>query len=95
MTPLPLAGGVGERQYDVIASSPSPNPSRKREGDLFADTADKLCGQCAVMLGWRPDEFWTATPTELACVLRALRPECDDPADSNLVTRMMEMYPDG
>ena len=60
----------------------------------FAENADRLCGQCAVVLGWRPDEFWNSTPAELTCVLRALMPEGDDPADSNLVARMMELFPD-
>ncbi len=60
----------------------------------FAEIADRLCGQCAVVLGWRPDEFWSATPAELACVMRALMPESDDPADSALVAKMMEQFPD-
>lgn len=38
--------------------------------DRFGDTAQRLCALAARALGWRPDEFWRATPQELACVLR-------------------------
>jgi hypothetical protein len=37
----------------------------------FADAARRLAGQVALLLGWRPDEFWTATPAELATVFAA------------------------
>ena len=39
----------------------------------FADAAGRLAGIAGWLLGWRPDEFWRATPTELASVLRAAR----------------------
>lgn len=34
----------------------------------FADTARRLSGTAARVLGWRPGEFWAATPAELAAV---------------------------
>src|SRR5690606_28443838 len=34
----------------------------------FADTARRLSGVAARVLGWRPGEFWAATPAELAAV---------------------------
>lgn len=34
----------------------------------FAETARRLSGVAARGLGWRPGEFWAATPAELAAV---------------------------
>lgn len=34
----------------------------------FAETARVLAGQTALLLGWRPPEFWAATPAELAAI---------------------------
>ena len=44
-TPLPLAGGAGGGPVDGGGSAPTPNPSRKREGDLadLAEQAARLC----------------------------------------------------
>ena len=39
----------------------------------FAEGAGRLAGIAGWLLGWRPDEFWRATPAELASVLRAAR----------------------
>ncbi|HYN45755.1 MAG TPA: phage tail assembly chaperone [Allosphingosinicella sp.] len=47
------------------------------------------------LLGWRPDEFWAATPAELAAVLTALAGD-DRPAGSVAdLARLKEMFPDG
>lgn len=35
----------------------------------FADSARRGCWIAARALGWRPAEFWTATPSELAGAL--------------------------
>jgi uncharacterized phage protein (TIGR02216 family) len=59
----------------------------------FADTALHLAGQAAMLLGWRPDEFWQATPAELATTLAAFAP-ADAAADHSLLEQMMEQYPD-
>ena len=34
----------------------------------FAETARELAGQTALVLGWRPPDFWAATPAELAAI---------------------------
>jgi hypothetical protein len=47
------------------------------------------------LLGWRPDEFWQATPVELAAVLDALSPDESRPASSSDLARLKEMFPDG
>jgi hypothetical protein len=43
---------------------------------MFGQAALRLSGLAARSLGWRPSEFWAATPAELAA---ALSPA--DPAD--------------
>lgn len=35
----------------------------------FADGAQRLAGLVPRALGWRPAEFWAATPAELAAIL--------------------------
>jgi hypothetical protein len=37
----------------------------------FAAQARRLAGQVALLLGWRPSEFWAATPAELAAIFEA------------------------
>ncbi len=39
---------------------------------LFAEAAERAAGLSAWLLGWRPQEFWTATPAELAVGLKFL-----------------------
>jgi hypothetical protein len=46
-----------------------------------------------VLLGWRPDDFWNATPAELASILSALTPE-GDAADGAMLSQLMELFPD-
>jgi uncharacterized phage protein (TIGR02216 family) len=43
--------------------------------------------------GWRPDEFWAATPADLAAVLR----QGDSPGELDRagLAAMMEAFPDG
>jgi uncharacterized phage protein (TIGR02216 family) len=93
MTPLPLAGGAGGGPVSHN-DSPSPNPSRTREGDLFGSTATKLAAQTALTLGWRPDDFWNATPAELASILAVLLGD-SAAADAQTLSNLMEQFPDG
>ncbi len=62
---------------------------------MFANSAAKLCGQSAVLLGWRPHEFWAVTPAELECVLAALTPQGQTPLDGADIQKLMERFPDG
>ena len=41
------------------------------EGE-FAAAAMKLAGQAGLLFGWRPAEFWNATPAELGAVVSAM-----------------------
>jgi hypothetical protein len=54
----------------------------------FAAAALRLAGLAARLLGWRPAEFWAATPAELAA---ALAPFAAPPAlDRGDLARLME-----
>jgi Phage tail assembly chaperone protein, TAC len=59
----------------------------------FSDSASRLAGLAGGLLGWRPGEFWAATPAELAVILAALSPS-ETAADSNLVSQLKEQFPD-
>ena len=49
-----------------------------------------------VLLGWRPDEFWRATPAELAAVLLALAGSGGAaPVTRDELARLKERFPDG
>ena len=61
----------------------------------FAAAATRLAGLAALALGWRPDEFWRATPAELAAPGAALVPGLPPPPAAPLRARLQEMFPDG
>ncbi|MDB5702173.1 MAG: hypothetical protein JWL66_2372 [Sphingomonadales bacterium] len=63
----------------------------------FAASARRLAGLAGALLGWRPDEFWAATPDELSAVFEALGGggTVDAPPDASELARLKEMYPDG
>jgi uncharacterized phage protein (TIGR02216 family) len=61
----------------------------------FAEAASRLAGAAALLLGWRPDEFWSATPAELAAVLGAAKGEAVPGLDRSELERLMEVDRDG
>ena len=62
---------------------------------MFEEGAARLAGLAGALLGWRPDEFWNATPAELGAILAALAGEEIVPASRADVARLKEMFPDG
>ncbi len=64
----------------------------------FTTAAARLAGLAGVIAGWRPDEFWRATPAELEAVLAALAgPEAvvATPPDAATLAALKEQFPDG
>lgn len=59
----------------------------------FSQCAGLLAGKAAVLLGWRPDDFWNATPSELAGILTAYSPDAEM-ADSAMLAQLMGQFPD-
>jgi hypothetical protein len=59
---------------------------------VFSESAAQLAGLTGALLGWRPDEFWDATPAELAAILTPAEPSC---ASADDLARLTEMFPDG
>lgn len=66
-------------------------------GQTFADAASRLAGIAGLLLGWRPGEFWAATPAELDAIFAAARGDGagDAAPDGATIARLREMYPDG
>jgi hypothetical protein len=64
----------------------------------FTQGAQRLAGQAGLLLGWRPDDFWRATPDELETALSVLGEgmcAADTPPDPALLAQLREMHPDG
>ena len=62
---------------------------------MFSEAAARLAGVAGALLGWRPDEFWSATPAELAAVVGAMAGEAGEAMAPPDLARLMEMFPDG
>ncbi|ANY18805.1 hypothetical protein A6F68_00270 [Tsuneonella dongtanensis] len=58
--------------------------------ESFGESALALCALAARALGWRPHEFWSATPAELvACLADPAAPLA--PLDRSDLQRLMEI----
>ncbi|MCF8708577.1 phage tail assembly chaperone [Rhizorhapis sp. SPR117] len=79
-----------------MALLPHPNPSPEGEG-LFVVSATRLSAISTLMFGWRPAEFWAATPVELHGIFAEMeRVQAGDvPPDTVDLANLMEMFPDG
>lgn len=62
----------------------------------FGPGAAALLALMARVAGWRPDEFWAATPADVAMVLNGWA-DADDAAgvERCALAAMMEQFPDG
>jgi hypothetical protein len=60
----------------------------------FGETAQRLSAICALQLGWRPNEFWNATPAELVCILQIADGDDAAPPNPNEIQNLMSLFPD-
>lgn len=60
----------------------------------FSDVARRLAGQTALLLGWRPDDYWNSTPAELLAVLNAMPRPDEGAADGLMLSALMMQFPD-
>ena len=60
---------------------------------MFGECAAELAGLVASLLGWRPAEFWEATPAELASAL-GLDRHSDDQMGRDEMERLVALFPD-
>jgi uncharacterized phage protein (TIGR02216 family) len=58
--------------------------------ESFGTIALALGRLAAGRLGWRPDEFWRATPAELLALLVPATDDQAQPLDRTTLQRMME-----
>lgn len=59
----------------------------------FGETAVRLSGAAANLLGWRPADFWDSTPAELAAALSPAAPAGEAP-ERDEIERLRAMFPD-
>ena len=59
----------------------------------FAEAARAAARVAAALAGWRPDDFWSATPADLRTAL-GLDLADEAPGDTPLLTRLLEAFPD-
>jgi uncharacterized phage protein (TIGR02216 family) len=62
--------------------------------ERFSEAAGRLAGLAGALLGWRPEEFWRATPAELGAVLDAMLGPGEVGAGRADLDRLMERFPD-
>lgn len=62
----------------------------------FRELAIRLSGETALLWGWRPDEFWSATPAEVANIVTAMNGgSSGTPPDREQLAELMKEFPDG
>ena len=59
----------------------------------FGCAAARLCAAASTLLGWRPDEFWSATPAELATALTFFTSEAGGPGPGT-IEALRKRFPD-
>jgi hypothetical protein len=68
------------------------------DGGAFGAAAASMMAVMARLFGWRPDEFWNATPEEVAGLLQGMTAAVDaQPAGGVAraqLQQMMEAFPD-
>jgi len=56
----------------------------------FGEYAARLSAIAAQVLGWRPRDFWSATPAELACALGPIDAAATEALDRDELNKLME-----
>lgn len=80
----------------------SPSPGLLKQATLsragerdFGWRAVEHFGAAALLLGWRPNEFWSATPAELAAALRGVPGGGGaEPPGRGEIERLLAKFPD-
>jgi len=98
---LDACPGAGRGPSPVIASAPSGDGlPPAREYGPFAVSACQLSGTVSAVLGWTPEQFWQATPAELAAIFVAFTgsdsgPGGLAPLGTQQLETLKEAFPDG
>tara|TARA_R110000787_G_scaffold111730_1_gene220649 strand:+ start:23425 stop:23706 length:282 start_codon:yes stop_codon:yes gene_type:complete len=74
---------------DLSRDGPRPSPGHND----FSSSTHKLSGAVSAVLGWTPDQFWKATPAELATIFAALADSV--PLGTEQFEKLKEDFPDG
>ena len=61
--------------------------------DNFGAGAAELSSAAAALLGWRPADFWSSTPAELALALEPPGARAEAP-DKDLIAQLRKRFPD-
>ena len=59
----------------------------------FGEAAARLSSAASLLLGWLPDEFWNATPAELALAL-TIANAVAEPPDDKTIEALRLRFPD-
>jgi hypothetical protein len=63
---------------------------RNLDAETFSVGAARLGGLIPRLLGWRPGDFWDATPAELAAILESCQPAGADPLSRSEFEHLLE-----
>lgn len=71
-----------------------------QENRTFAASASRLSGTVSAVLGWTPDQFWRATPAELAAIFSTFADNMaglsgELPLGTAQMEKLKEVFPDG
>ena len=59
----------------------------------FGEAAARLSGAASLLLGWRPNEFWEATPAEMALAIN-FSDGAAPPPDPETIEALRRRFPD-
>lgn len=58
----------------------------------FGEAGARLSSAASLLLGWRPDEFWNATPAELALAMTLA--DVAEAPDGATIEALRQRFPD-